>query len=100
MLLQVNAVLGEDRLQPPAEAIAREPSEVGDRPPEAADRARGVERAAAGIGLQTVVGALEHEVVQRLAADQDHGRGSARSDGRATQSRGLGVIGSTWSAGL
>ena len=71
-----DAVVREQRLEPPAEAIGGDPPEVRDRLPEPADRARGVERAAAGMAAKVIAVALDHEVVQRFPGHEDHGRSS------------------------
>ena len=73
-----DAVVREQRLEPQAEAIGGEPPEVGDRLPEPADRACGVERRTTGVAAQVVLVALDHEVEERLAADEDHRAGSTR----------------------
>ena len=83
-----HAVVGEQRLEPLAEAVARKAAEVGDRLLEPADRARGVERPAARMAVQVVGRALEDEVVERLTADQDHGASSPLP-------RSISVVGTT-----
>src|ERR671910_84884 len=75
-----DAVLGQQRLQVLAEAIAREPAEVCDGALEPADGAGGVERAAAGMGRERV-DRVRHgdQVDERFARDEDHsGHGGAR----------------------
>ena len=52
--VEPDAVLGEQGLHPLAEAVAREPAEVGDRLLQAPDRARRVEGAATGVGGEHV----------------------------------------------
>ena len=73
---QVDAVGEQHALVGHAEAIRRQATEVRDRLAQAADRARRVEGAAAGVALDAAVG-VRDEVVERLAADEDRGAGHA-----------------------
>ena len=80
----VDAVGLEHGVEPAAEAIDRQAAEVGHRLLEPADRAGGVERAAAGMAVQVVLGVVQHEVEQRFAGHEDHGPpryGVVRRDG-------------------
>jgi hypothetical protein len=68
--IEEHTVVGEHSPQRGAEPVGRQPPEVGHALPQPGDRARRVERAAAGVRAQLLV-ALEHQVVQRLAAHED-----------------------------
>ena len=78
--VEPDAVLGEQGLHPLAEAVAREPAEVGDGALQAPDRPGRVERSAAGMGGEHVDRVrLGDQVDQRFACDEDHsGHGRAR----------------------
>jgi hypothetical protein len=74
------------------EPVGREAAEEGDRLAQPADRAGGVERPAAGMAAEPA-GAVDDEVVERLAADEDDvvGRDGAlgcvgRDDGASIRS--------------
>ena len=66
------------------EAVGGDAAEIGHRLLEAPERARAVERAAAQMRAH-LVAVADHEVDQRLPADQDHGRKST-SPGRGEAS--------------
>jgi hypothetical protein len=67
---EVDAVVGEHPRVRRAEAVVRQAAEERDRLPQPADRAGGVEGAAAGMAREAAAG-IGDEVVERLAADED-----------------------------
>ena len=72
----------ELRAQPQPEAVGGDAAEVGHRLLEPAERARAVEGATAQVRAD-LVAVTEHEVDQRLPADEDHGRKSTSPGNRA-----------------
>ena len=76
--VEADGVLGEHALVGRPEAVTRQPSQEGDRLLEAPDRPRGVEGAPARVRADVLRTVLEHEVEQRLAADEDDRFGGDR----------------------
>ena len=75
---QVDAVVGERRREPLAEAVGRQAAEEADRAAEPGDRPGRVERAAAGDRVEPSVG-MDEQVDQGLAGDDDHARHRSRA---------------------
>src|SRR3954469_15849986 len=95
--LEADTVVEQDPLEAVAEAVGGQPSEVRGRLVEPRDRAGGVERRAAGMGVELRALARD-DVEQRLAADEDRAvAGAHRGPPLGTISpepRAISVVGS------